>query len=75
MSDKYKELIEEFVKEENYEALLKEILAVCHRDGGHYTILSGYSVSVLDAIVFVQDLIRENRELKDHVARNKKKSP
>jgi hypothetical protein len=75
MSDSYKKLIDDLVEEENYEALLKELLAVCHRDGGHYTVLAGYSVSLLDAIIFVQDLIRENRELKDHVRRNKKKSP
>jgi hypothetical protein len=73
MSDTYKQLIEGLVEDENYEALLKEVLAVCHRDGGHYTILAGYSVSVLDAIVYVQELIRENRELKDYVERNKKK--
>lgn len=72
LGDDYKRLIDDLVEEGNYEALLKELLAVVHRDGGHYTILCGLSVSVLDGIVAVQDLIYKNREMKDALDRRKK---
>jgi hypothetical protein len=72
LGDDYKRLIDDLVEEEDYEKLLKELLAVVHRDGGHYTILCGLSVSVLDGIIAVQDLIYKNREMKDALDRRKK---
>lgn len=72
LGDDYKRLIDELVEKEDYEKLLKELLAVVHRDGGHYTVLCGLSVSVLDGIVAVQDLMYKNREMSDALARKKK---
>jgi hypothetical protein len=42
-----------------YKWLLNEVLAVIHRDGGQYTKLSGYAVSVEDAIVNVQKMHKD----------------
>jgi hypothetical protein len=72
LGDDYKDLIDMLVEDKNYEALLREVLAVVHRDGGHYTILCGLSASVLDAIVHVQDIRYHNREMADALARRKK---
>ena len=41
----------------NYEHLLKELLAVIHRDGGHYVSEHGFEKAVNDAI----DLILKER--------------
>ncbi len=40
----------------DFKALLQELLAVIHRDGGQYTVLTGYAVSVEDAITRITDL-------------------
>lgn len=72
LGDDYKRLIDDLVEEGNYEALLKELLAVVHRDGGQYYTLCGPSVAVLDGIINVQDLFYKNREMKDALDRRKK---
>jgi hypothetical protein len=40
--------------EPNYKAMLDELLAVVHRDGGQYTILVGYDLSIKDAVLKIQ---------------------
>ena len=72
LGDDYKDLIDMLVEDKNYEALLKELLAVVHRDGGHYYTLCGPSVAFLDGIITVQDLFYHNREMSDTLARRKK---
>lgn len=44
--------------------LLKELLAICHGDGGQYTELVGLEYSVLDAEIRVSDERVELRQLK-----------
>jgi hypothetical protein len=68
----YHDLIEMLAEDKNYEALLREILAVVHRDSGQYTILAGIPCSVIDGIINVQDLLYKNREMSDALARRKK---
>lgn len=51
------------VKNEDYEALLLDLLATVHRDGGQYTTLTGLCVSFLDAKAEVEDLYRRNASL------------
>lgn len=41
--------IQRFIVAEDYKGLLRELLAVIHRDGGHYTDLVGLDLSVFDA--------------------------
>jgi hypothetical protein len=72
LGDDYKDLIDMLVEDKNYEALLREVLAVVHRDNGQYTILAGISCSVIDGIINVQDLLYKNREMSDALARKKK---
>jgi hypothetical protein len=72
LGDDYKDLIDMLVEDKNYEDLLKELLAVVHRDGGQYYTLCGPSVAVLDGIIAVQDLFYHNRETSDALARRKK---
>lgn len=62
-------LYAEKAAEGDYLFLLKELLAVIHRDGGQYTVLTGLATSVEDAvhaIVSTRRLLREaqQRELK-----------
>jgi hypothetical protein len=40
--------------EPDYKAMLDELLAVIHRDGGQYTILVGYDLSIKDAVLKIQ---------------------
>jgi hypothetical protein len=72
LGDDYKDLIDMLVEDKNYEALLKELLAVVHRDNGQYYLLAGPSVAVIDGILNVQDLLYKNREMSDALARRKK---
>jgi len=46
-------------EEKNYEELLKDLLAEVHRDGGQYTILSGYAVSTFDAVEKLRSMRRK----------------
>lgn len=62
-------LFERKAAEGDYLFLLKELLAIIHRDGGQYTVLSGLATSVEDAthaVVSTRRLLREaqQRELK-----------
>jgi len=57
---RYHKLIHQLVEAQDYRALLIEVLAAVHRDGGQYTQLAGLSASVEDAI---NRLTYERREL------------
>ena len=52
----------------DYEHHLKELLAIIHRDGGHYTEKHGIEKSVKDAIT----IIYRNMEKAEFVDRHKK---
>lgn len=52
----YKALLQKLAAEGDYLSLLNELLAVIHRDGGHYTILVGVPASVEDAMGVFYDL-------------------
>lgn len=54
----YRLLIMEKADRHHYKWLLDELLALIHRDGGQYTALSGYAVSVEDAICSIHALHR-----------------
>lgn len=64
------ELYREKAAEGDYLFLLKELLAVCHRDGGQYTELVGIHYSVVDAEIRLSEERVELRELK-HKRRTK----
>lgn len=59
----HKLLLETMVSEGDYKALLNELLAVIHRDGGQYTELAGFAVSVEEAIVRVTEMRMEIQNL------------
>ena len=48
-----------WAEEKNYEALLTDLLAEVHRDGGQYTTLTGYAVSSYDAIEKLRSMRRK----------------
>lgn len=54
----------ELTAKEDYRSLLNEVLAVLHRDGGQYTELAGYAVSVCDGIQNYFDLRKEVEDLR-----------
>ena len=68
----YKAILREKAAEGAYQFLLDELLAVIHRDGGHYTVLTGHDVSVADAMDLVLRLRHENRELHGELRRLRK---
>lgn len=43
----------EWAAKEDYKSMLDELLAICHLDGGQYTLLAGYAVSLTDAVTKV----------------------
>lgn len=47
-------LFKRYVDTEDYKALLAAVLAEIHRDGGQYTILSGFDVSAAQAVETVR---------------------
>ncbi len=47
--------------------LLYELLAVIHRDGGQYTILTGVAISTIDAIYAVEDTRRKYFALSERI--------
>jgi hypothetical protein len=51
----------------DYKTMLDELLAVIHRDGGQYTILAGYEVSVHDAKYHISENHRKIRALSDRI--------
>lgn len=55
----FAEALREKAAEGDYEFLLHHLLAVIHQDGGQYTTLAGYAVSIEDAITRVRDLRSE----------------
>lgn len=56
------------VKElEGYKAMLDELLAVIHRDGGQYTVLAGYEVSVGDAKYAIEDVREKFRRFSNQL--------
>jgi hypothetical protein len=55
------------LNEPDYKALLDELLAVIHRDGGQYTVLTGYAVSFNDAKYIVEDTRKKLLHLKERV--------
>jgi 23S rRNA G2069 N7-methylase RlmK/C1962 C5-methylase RlmI len=57
------------VETEDYKGLLDHLLAVIHRDGGHYTVLTGYGVSMVDAMGIVVNTRLDLRDLKEKVRR------
>ena len=56
-------IFEKKAAEGDYLFLLNELLAVCHRDGGHYTALAGHAVSVQDAMRLIPELFSARTEL------------
>jgi len=64
----YQKLIQQLVASEDWRALLIELLAVAHRDGGQYTQLAGVAVSMEDAINRLnyerQELAKLRREIR-----------
>lgn len=56
--------LEKRAAEGDYQTLLYDLLAVIHRDGGHYTALAGLAVSVEDAMELVCVTRSELLELK-----------
>jgi hypothetical protein len=73
--DIYHDFLEQLVKTEDYKAILNELLAVIHRDGGHYTLLAGFVASVEDAMHIVQELRADNRWLSATISRLRKGEP
>jgi hypothetical protein len=61
--------LEKKAAEGDYLFLLKELLAVCHRDGGQYTELAGLAASVEDAIESVSGTRVELYELRNKLRR------
>jgi hypothetical protein len=57
------------VEDGDYKALLNELLAVIHRDGGQYTDLAGFAVSVEDAVT---NVVTTRRLLAEHQQRAKR---
>jgi hypothetical protein len=53
--------------EPDYKALLDELLAIIHRDGGQYTILTGYDVSLCDAKYIVEDTRKKLRHITERL--------
>lgn len=49
--------------------LLKELLAICHGDGGHYTELAGLDYSVIDAVQRISDERVELRRLRNMLSK------
>lgn len=64
MDESYRSLLQEKAAEGDHLFLLQELLAVIHRDGGQYTLLTGLPTSVEDAMKVVIDLRTELRSLK-----------
>jgi len=52
---------------EDYKAMLDELLAVIHRDGGQYTVLAGYAVSVEDAKKLHLEMRRQRNALQERI--------
>lgn len=59
----------ELAANEDYRALLCELLARIHRDGGQYTQLAGFAVSFEDADLKVAELHNELAELRYRLKR------
>ncbi len=55
--------------EGDYLFLLKELLAICHGDGGQYTELAGIDYSVLDAEIRLSEERVELRQLRNALRR------
>lgn len=53
----------EWAAKEDYKAMLDELLAICHLDGGQYTLLAGYAVSLTDAATKVVSARKQLAEL------------
>lgn len=60
-------LLQQMVADGDYRALLVELLAHVHRDGGQYTQLAGFAVSVQDAIFQVNELRSINSVLERRI--------
>lgn len=61
--------VDGLVEKEDYKELLLNLLAVIHRDGGHYTQLAGLPTSVIDAFRIVPELYGDNAALKARLDR------
>ena len=59
----YRSIVHERLDQKDYRWLLGELLAVIHRDGGHYTAIAGEEVSFLDAMEHIPELYRRNAAL------------
>lgn len=60
--------IRKLAAEGDHLSLLRDLLAVIHRDGGHYTELAGLDYSVIDAMSAFYDLLEANASLRSQVA-------
>ena len=62
-------LLQQMAKDGDYKAMLNELLAVVHRDGGQYTALCGHATAVEDAMSIFYDLRRDLEELRREKSR------
>lgn len=63
-AEQRRQLILQRAAEGDHKALLFDLLAIIHRDGGHYTELAGTAVSVQDAEKLIVALYHDNAALK-----------
>lgn len=64
MDDLLRATVDGWCRDHNYQALLYELLAYVHRDGGQYTALAGLPTSFVDALRMVEALHKDNAALK-----------
>lgn len=50
-----------------YKAMLDDLLSTIHRDGGQYTVLTGYAVSVEDAKKLHLEMRRQRNALQERI--------
>lgn len=65
--------IRKLAAEGDHLSLLRDILAIIHRDGGQYTELAGLDYSVIDAIEVIYDLRSANSTLRDQLKQSRSK--
>lgn len=63
-NDGYRDFLKGKLEKGDFECILKELLAVIHRDGGHYTLLAGLETSILEAFNLQYVMRDELRDLR-----------
>lgn len=61
--------VRSLIEQDDHKGLLLNLLAVIHRDGGHYTELAGLETSVVDAFRIVPALFGDIAALKARLAK------